>query len=103
MNSRPRQLTPSEAHEEIQRIISSAGVSYARHLQERGAERSFDADDVLKVLETGMVSATAEWDEKHQNWKYTVTGRDYDNDPLIVVIALDPACDRLTVITAHGD
>jgi hypothetical protein len=101
---RPRQLSPVEAHEAIQEIISSDGVSFSRHVVcESGPSRHIDADDILKVLQDGMVSSNAEWDEIFQQWKYRVSGRDYDSDPLVVIVALDPAFNRLTVITAYGN
>jgi hypothetical protein len=104
MGHRPRQLSPVEAHEAIQHIVASDGVSYSRHvIRDSGPCRHIDADDILRVLENGMVSCHAEWEEKFQNWKYKVSGRDYDSAPLIVVVALNVAQSRLTVITAYGD
>lgn len=101
--ARPRQLTPPEVFDEIQRIIGQNGVGYPKHLRERSYERSFDAEDILRVLQAGTISPRAEWSEKFKNWKYRITGCDYDNAPLIVVVALQPAIDRLTVVTAYGD
>lgn len=62
--------------------------------------RQFTVDDVRRVLTTGTVSSVAEWDDRFQNWKYSVSGFDCENDPLVVVIALQPALCRITVITA---
>ena len=98
---RPRQLSPVEARDAIQQIVSSDGVSYSRHIRrESGPGRHIDSDDILKVLQDGMVSCNAEWDDRFQNWKYKVFGRDFESDPLTVVVALDLAFNRLTVITA---
>jgi hypothetical protein len=97
-------LSPVEAHDAIQHIVANNGVSYSRHVvRESGPRRHINADDILKILETGMVSCNAEWDQTFQNWKYKVSGLYYDSDPLVVIVALDLSQDRLTVITAYGD
>jgi hypothetical protein len=103
MCTRPRQLTPAEAFEEIQRILIRYGIGYSGHARrDTGPGRGVKSDDVERVLKTGVVSTRAEWDDQFCNWKYRVTGKDYDNDPLVVIVALDPGYDRLTVITVHG-
>jgi hypothetical protein len=61
-------------------------------------ERNVNADDILHVLRTGCVS-NPEWDDKHTNWKYPVSGLDLDGVSLVVVIALQPQHCRITVIT----
>ena len=50
------------------------------------------------VLTTGVVGNPA-WDERFGNWTYRVRGTDLDGDDLTVIIALDPAWTRITIIT----
>jgi len=62
-------------------------------------ERRFTMDDVRRVLLHGHVSPTPEWSEVHQNWRYRISYRDYDDEPLALVVALEPLIGRITVIT----
>jgi hypothetical protein len=56
---------------------------------------------MYKVLQGGLVSLD-EWDEKHRNWKYKVSGTDIDGDSLTLVVAFDTANQVVKVITGHG-
>ena len=76
-------------------------IGWTKHARDRADERQFTADDVRRVLVRGTVSPNPEWDETFENWKYKVCGQDYDGDPLAVIIALEPALGRLTVITGE--
>lgn len=49
----------------------------------------------------GTVNPNPEWDEAFQNWKYKVSGRDYDDEPLAIIIALEPSIGRITIITGE--
>ena len=71
------------------------------HLQHRGSTRIFDTFDVYRVLRDGLICLN-EWDEKHQNWKYQVSGPDIEGDPLTLVVAFDMANQLVKVITGHG-
>lgn len=98
--ARHQPLSPVEAHETIQRILDASGsLSWSRHARDRAVERRFTADDVLRVLRFGTVSFHPEWDERFEDWKYTVSGVDRDGVPLAVVIALEPRWHRITLIT----
>jgi hypothetical protein len=66
-------------------------------------ERAFTVDDVHRVLMRGTVSSSPTWDEVFQNWRYQVSGRDYDNVPLVLVVAIEPALGRITVITGKDE
>jgi hypothetical protein len=66
-------------------------------------ERQFTVDEVRRVLMYGTVSSRTEWDEQFGNWKYQVSGRDYDNVPLVLVVAIIPSQSRITVITGRDD
>lgn len=97
---RPQPLSPIEAFETIQRILEATdSISWTTHARQRALERNFTADDVRRVLTTGTVSPKPEWDDRYENWKYTVSGWDCDNCPLAVVVAVEPQWARITLIT----
>jgi hypothetical protein len=62
-------------------------------------DRKFNMDDVRRVLLHGNVSPDPAWDEVYQNWRYRVSYYDYDNEPLAIIVALEPSMGRITVIT----
>lgn len=100
--SRPKALSPVQATEAIHRILEHRdAISFSRHLRERMRERAFTMDDVRRVLLYGVVGPSPEWNSEYQNWVYVVRGSDYDNDPLAIVVAIEPAHSRITVITGH--
>ena len=101
---RPDPLDPVAAFEAIQRLLESRdSLSFSSHARLRMRDRAFTVDDVRRVLMYGVVSATPQWDDTFQNWRYEVSGRDYDDVPLVVVIALEPALGRITVITGKDE
>ena len=50
------------------------------------------------MLRTGHVGKPS-WDEQFRDWKYPVSGADLDAEELTVIVALDPAWARITIIT----
>lgn len=50
------------------------------------------------MLRSGTVG-DARWNDRFGNWTYRVRGTDLDGAELTVVIALDPAWARITIIT----
>ena len=96
-------LGPVEAFETIQRLLAdgSDAISFSRHVYRRAAQRQLDRRDVQRVLTTGTVGSSPEWDDRFQNWKYRVTGTDLDGEELTLIIALDPPWGRITIITGY--
>ena len=97
----PSALTPAEAREEIRRRLLRRGLgalSFVRHVRERARERNVDERDVEHVLMNGSVGEPTR-DERHGNWRFRVTGTDVDGEDLTVIVALNPAWERLTIIT----
>ena len=94
-------LSPVEAFEAIQRLLADGpdAISFPLHARQRAAARRFDRRDVQSVLRTGTVGSNPEWDSRFENWKYRVTGTDLDGHELTLIIALDLAWSRITVIT----
>lgn len=94
-------LTPTEAYEEIRRLLQQRGlgaISFAPHARKRARERHFSTRDVEHVLRTGVVSEPT-WNERFGNCTYRVSGTDLDGEDLTVVVALDPAWARITIVT----
>ena len=101
---RPEPLDPIAAFEAIQRLLEGHdSIAFSAHARQRMRDRQFTVDDVRRVLMYGTVSAKPEWNATFQNWRYEVRGRDYDNIPLVLVIALEPALARITIITGKDD
>ena len=97
---KPPKLGPAEAFAAIQALLDEHDtIGRTDHAKDKMVERGFTMDDVLNVLRKGSVSPDAQWDDTFKNWKYMVRGRGCDGDDLSVVIALEPALARLTLIT----
>lgn len=60
-------------------------------------------DDIRRVLLHGNISSHPEWNEVHQNWRYRISYRDYDDEPLALVVVLEPTIGRIAVITGTDD
>lgn len=52
---------------------------------------------------SGTVSPNAEWDDDYQQWKYRVTGTDYELEPLILIVAIEERFNRITIVTGMGE
>lgn len=102
MEGKPPALGPIEAHQLIHELLGSRdSIAYTSHVRDRMRQRHFTVDDVRRVLLYGTVAANPEWDNTFANWKYVVAGHDYDDEPLAIVVALEPAFGRITIITGH--
>jgi len=100
---RPAKLGPIEAFEVIQKLLAEGDtIGLSSHARAQCAARHVTVDDIRNVLQRGTVSPHAEWNDKTQNWKYSVTGVDCERDPLVVVVALEPWICRITTITVKG-
>jgi hypothetical protein len=96
---KPRALSPVEAHQAIEQLLERpATLALTQHARDRMRERRFTTDDILRVLRHGTVSPNPAWDDWRGTWKYRVSYRDLDGEPLSVVVAIE---DRITVITGH--
>ena len=99
--SAPPPLTPAEAREFIQHRTEEAGsgaIGITQHARERARERNIGRRDLEHVLKNGTVDEPV-WDERYGNWKYRVSGTDVDGEDLTVIVALDPALERITIVT----
>ena len=83
-----RSLTPNKATELINKITSYADstIELTNHCRERLLEKNFVFQDLLLVLSNGNVKSPAEYDKKHQNYKYKVEGSTIDVDKAIAIL-----------------
>jgi len=97
--NKPKALSALDVRQAVDRLIENpATLRLTGHVRGRMRERRFTTDDVRHVLRHGSVMAQPEWDAKSESWKYTISYRDLDGDPLSLVIAID---DVITVVTGH--
>jgi hypothetical protein len=62
-------------------------------------KRNFTASDVLKVLSTGKLVKSREYDDKYQNWKYRVEGEDVEGEKLTLIFSINREEDAIILIT----
>lgn len=101
MNPSAPPFTPAQAREFMQHRLrkdGSGALSCTRHARERARTRNFDARDAVHALLYGSVDE-ADPDERYGSWKYRVRGTDVDGEDPTVIVALDPAWERITIIT----
>ena len=99
--ARPRALDPAAAHEAISRLLSGGSdpISFPRHALERSEERQFSRRDVRHVLMTGTIGSQPTWDDRFEQWKYRVQGRDLDGEELTLIVSIEPEWERIAIIT----
>jgi len=84
---KPQALSPVDAREAIDRLLEHpAALVLTSHVRARMRERRFTTDDVLRVLRHGTIRRVANWDDQRGVWKYQVSYRDLDGDPLSLVV-----------------
>jgi hypothetical protein len=62
-------------------------------------KRNFTSSDVLKVLSTGKLVKSREYDDKYQNWKYRVEGEDVEGEKLTLIFSINREEDAIILIT----
>ncbi len=98
--AKPQPLSPSEAKEKILLILYEGIVKPTFHCRRDSmAERNVGDDDIAEALENGEVQQQPEWESSHQNWKYTVVGKDTDDDKLTLITVIIESELTLKIIT----
>lgn len=83
---RPQPLSVQEAKEKILLILNEGIIKPSFHCQRDSmANRGVNDDDIVTALENGEVQEQPVWEDNHQNWKYTVIGKDTDDDDLTLI------------------
>lgn len=97
---KPTPFTPEEAKRLVLEILRDGEIKTIRHCRlERMPERSVQMADIRYALETGEIKCAAEWDDRHNSWKYRVEGEDIDGDELIAITVILTETMRLLIIT----
>lgn len=95
----PLSLTDAKAH--ILSILEDGDIKFSSHLRhERMKERSLTANDIRSALRNGEILRPAEWEEKYQNWKYRLEGKDLLGQDLSVITVIITKDLKLIIITA---
>ena len=89
--------------EELRTVFDSAQhrrtLVFSIHAKLRSKERSITFDDVVQICLTGTFKCDPRYE--HQNWKYEVAGKDFDEVVTTVVIAVDNDNDWVTIVTVY--
>lgn len=94
-------LSAIEAKAQILTILEDGEVKLSAHLrQERMSQRTLLINDIKAVLRNGDILRMPEWEEKYQNWKYRVEGKDVAGEDLNVITVIVTKTLQLIVITA---
>jgi hypothetical protein len=83
-----KRLDPEQAERKINGIARFGSIIPTGHLTDRMYERSYDFQDLEKVLSLGKVRKPPEYDEKHNQWKYQVEGEVIDGEKATVVVTI---------------
>jgi hypothetical protein len=105
---KPRPLRPSEVREVVLAALGGEG-SYREqplsfHARFDHLERKIDFNDVLFGLKQPWSSCQPEgFDEDNWQWKYRISTRDIEEREFTIILRLDPAARKFTVITRWPD
>ena len=69
------------------------------HVRERMAQRQFDFQDVLHVLESGVIQKEPDLDVKTGKWSYRIEGMALDGESLHVCVAIYEEENIIVVLT----
>jgi hypothetical protein len=106
--SRPKPFNPSEVREVILAALGDEGAyreqPLSLHARFDHPERKIDFNDVLFGLKQPWSSCKPDgFDEDNWQWKYRITTRDIEEREFTIILRLDPAARKFTVITRWPD
>jgi hypothetical protein len=104
----PKPLRPSEVRAVVLEALSDEGSyreqSLPLHARFDHPERRIDFNDVLVGLKQEWSSCKADgFDEDNWQWKYRITTRDIEERRFTIILRLDSAAKKFTVITRWPD
>jgi len=105
---RPKPLKPFQVREVILAALGDEG-SYREqplsfHARFDHHDRKIDFNDVLFGLKEEWRACEAEgFDEDNWQWKYRIRTRDIEEREFTIILRLDPAAKKFTVITRWPD
>lgn len=95
--------SPQQALDLIRRILDEGGYIVPSRIHAgkvRMIERNVDMQDLeILLTETGVIKRQAEWDEKHQNFKYRVEGTDGLGEETVAIVAIEESHGRIKIVT----
>ncbi|MGC2743187.1 MAG: hypothetical protein WA672_08360 [Candidatus Angelobacter sp.] len=105
---KPKPLKPSEVKEVILEALGNEGSYREQHLSLHARfdhpERHIDLNDVLFGLKRQWASCKVDgFDEDNWQWKYKIKTQDIEGREFTIVLALEPAVKKFTVITRWPD
>lgn len=98
----PTRYSRSDALKILKQHLNDGKILPSRHFKERLLERKLSMQDVVCAIKKGRITEEPELDIKIGNWKYRVRGKTIDEDPVIIVAAINE--DHSIYLTAiRGD
>ena len=96
-------LSPDDAKRQIERTLLDGETIFSKHVHDDVASGRHGStyQDILHVLQHGDILRDAEWDERHENWKYKVEGRDLEDEDLRVITIIIEEHFRIFIVTAY--
>lgn len=85
----PIRYSRSEALKILKQHLNDGKILPSKHFRERLRERNLSMQDVLCAIKKGRITEEPELDIKIGNWKYRVRGKTVDENPIIVVAAIN--------------
>ena len=75
---------------EIKNILLSAAhyIGTTNHCRKQMLKRNVNMDDILKIVREGNITNIKE-NPDHNNWECKVSGKDYDNEKLTAIVAVN--------------
>jgi hypothetical protein len=105
---KPKPFKPSEVREVILAALGDEGAyreqPLSLHARFDHPDRHIDFNDVLFGLKQEWASCRTEgFDEDNWQWKYRIKTQDIEEREFTIIVRLDPAAKRFTVITRWPD
>ena len=84
----------------VARALNFGTFRQSFHAAEERSYRNISNEDILHMLGgKWKLDGKPEYDEKHRNWKYQLSGKDFEDDDLVLIVAVDIDENRITIIT----
>jgi len=88
-----------DMHQTILDIVESGSIVFTNHAKERMGMRGYTTQDVLKILQDGLVKNVTE--EETGRYRCEISGMDINGDPgAVIVLAIGRS--MIVVITVLG-
>lgn len=82
-----KRLSDADVKEIVNDIKRHGSVSFSGHAEERMLERNLTVQDILFILENGLLT-NSEYNDRAGNWKYRFEGTDIEGVEGVVITAI---------------